>query len=339
MATYDKLIDASGQPHFGRFDAPVQQVNHRDFQYLNSMDRPAGALARHFHYKQFQFVGLTSPRYTLGCAVVSLKYVSNAFVYLCDRLTGEQREISLLQPLSHRCRMADTPDSGLHRFRKSGIDFNFHASTAPRRRQVEILGSDLHIDFSIAEPNGFQPLAVCTRTGYAGWTYTQKATALNARGHIRWNGLDLAVDDSFLGSYDWSCGYLRRQTAWNWASLSGVLSDGTRVGANLANGVNETGLTENGFWVDGRLHPIGPVQFQFSRRDRRQPWHIRSDCGRLNLTFTSAGERCEKLDLYLLASNFTQLTGCFSGTFTLDDGRLMELELIPGFCEDHYAKW
>ncbi|HVK99115.1 MAG TPA: DUF2804 domain-containing protein, partial [Dongiaceae bacterium] len=128
-------------------------------------------------------------------------------------------------------------------------------------------------------------------------------------------------------------------TAWNWASLSGRLADGTRIGANLANGVNETGFTENAVWVNGHLHPLGPVHFEFDRSDRRKPWRVRTECGRLDLHFTAVGERSEKLDLFLLASNFTQLTGCFTGTFTLEDGRRLDLELIPGFCEDHYAKW
>lgn len=341
MATYDKLIDARGQPHYGRFDAPVQQVNHADFHYLNTMDRPAGQLAKHFHYKQFQFVGATSPRFTLGCAIISLKYVSNAFVYLFDRLTGELRQKSLLQPLSLGCSMANTPDAGMHRFSKGDIEFNFYATSEPRRRQVEIFGgSDIHIDLQISEPAGFQPLAVCTRTGFTGWTYTQKATALDASGCIRWGNLDIPVGtDDFLGSYDWSCGYLRRQTAWNWASLSGRLADGRRVGANLANGVNETGFTENAVWIDGKLHPFGPVIFEFDRTDRRKPWRVRAADGRLDLNFTPAGERREKLDLLLLASNFTQLTGCFTGTFTTEGGQRIQLEATPGFCEDHYAKW
>ncbi len=338
--TYDKLIDASGQPHFGRFGRPVGDVNHRDFLYRNEMDQIAGRLARHFHLKQFQFVGLVSERYTLGCAIVSVKYVSNAFVYLHDRHTGELRQKSLLQPLSLQCSMVSTPDHGMHRFRKGDTSFNFYAHNNPRSRNVEIFsGEDLRIDFKLSEPAGFQPIAVCTRTGFSGWTYTQKATTLSAEGAIHWGDLHIDLDGSFSGSYDWTCGYLRRHTAWNWASLSGRLADGTAVGANLANGVNETGFSENGIWIGNSLHPCGPVNLHFDRNDRRKPWRITSESGQLDLTFTPDGERREKLNLLLLASNFTQLTGFFDGSFTDAEGKRTELHRIPGFCEDHYAKW
>lgn len=339
MATHDKLIGPDGQPRFGRFSAPVTEINHQDFRYTSPLDRPASALARHFHLKQFQFVGLVNEHYTLGCAIVSLKYISNAFVYLFDRQTGKVLEHSLLQPLSLHCKMSNQPDGGLHRFRKGESEFNFYS--APGKKHVEIfVGNHIHIDFSVEEPAGFQPIAVCTRTGFSGWTYTQKANALLAQGHIRWHGLDIPVTpDSFFGSTDWSCGYMRRQTAWNWGSLSGILPDGRRIGANLANGVNETGYTENGFWIDGTLAPLGPVNFQFDKHNRQAPWRIHDETGQIDLHFTPQGKRCEKINALVLASNFTQLAGTFDGTLRSRDGQTITLNRISGFCEDHYAKW
>ena len=132
---------------------------------------------------------------------------------------------------------------------------------------------------------------------------------------------------------------MRRQTSWNWASLSGMLDDGRRIGANFASGVNETGFTENGFWLDSALTDIGPIDFQFNKRDRHQPWHIKDNAGKVDLIFTPEGERCEKLNAIILASNFTQLAGTFSGTILDRDNQIIQVSAIPGFCEDHYAKW
>lgn len=339
MAAYDKLIGPDGQPRFGRFSQPVATVNYRDFAYTDPLDREAGALARHFGLKQFHFLGLVSERYILGCAIVSLKYISNAFVYLFDRASGEIREKSLIQPLSLHCSMSNEPDSGMHRFRKGDTSFNIYSH--PGRRQVEVFsGEDIHIDVVLNEPAGFQPIAVCTRTGFNGWTYTQKANALDASGRIRWGNVDIEVSSpTFFGSSDWSCGYMRRQTAWNWASLSGQLPDGRRLGANLANGVNETGFTENGFWIGNELHPLGPVHFQFDKKNRQSSWRIQDANGQLDLHFSPEGQRCEKRNALILASNFTQLAGRFNGSFTTAQGERIDLQDIPGFCEDHYAKW
>lgn len=339
MAAYDKLIGPDGQPRFGRFLHPVQIINHQDFVYTDPFDNKASTLARHFHLKQFQFVGLVSERYILGCAIVSLKYVSNAFVYLFDRKSGQILENSLLQPLSLHCSMSNEPEAGIHRFHKGNTRFTFFSQ--PGRKHVEIFaGNDIHIDFTVSEPSGFQPIAVCTRTGFNGWTYTQKANALTAKGNIRWGSLEIPVEEqTFLGGYDWSCGYMRRQTAWNWASISGHLPDGRSIGANLACGVNETGFTENGFWIDGELNELGPINFQFDKRDRQSNWRLRDINDKIDLEFTPEGKRCEKLDLWLLASNFTQLAGRFNGTLITEKGQKIRMIDVPGFCEDHYAKW
>ena len=47
---------------------------------------------------------------------------------------------------------------------------------------------------------------------------------------------------------------MRRETNWNWASLSTMDDRGRQIGFNAAAGMNETSFTENGVWVDGRLH-------------------------------------------------------------------------------------
>lgn len=339
MATYDKLIGPDGQPRFGRFSRPVPIINHRDFLYTDPFDNKASPLARHFDFKQFQFIGLVSERYILGCAIISLKYLSNAFVYLFDRSNNRVLEKSLLQPLSLHCQMNNQPDAGVQHFRKGTTEFTFHSD--PGKRHVKITaGRDLHIDFTIEEPAGFQPVAVCTRTGFSGWTYTQKANALRAQGQIVWNNRHIAVEpEEFMGSYDWSCGYMRRHTAWNWASLSGTLPDGRPFGANLANGVNETGFTENAFWVDGKQTALGPVTFEFDKRQRNQPWRIRDEAGLLDLTFTPETTRSEKINLWILASNFTQLAGRFQGSIADGEQQHLSFDNISGFCEDHYAKW
>lgn len=339
MATYDKLIGPDGQPRFGRFSRPVAIINHRDFYYTDPFDHKASFLARHFDLKQFQFIGLISEDYILGCAITSLKYVSTAFVYLVDRRSNRVQEKSLVQPLSLNCQMSNEPDAGEARFHQGSTSFIFRSF--PGQKHVRIVsGRDIHIDFTLTEPSDFQPVAVCTRTGFNGWTYTQKANALRAEGNIVWNNRRIAVESpAFLGSYDWSCGYMRRQTAWNWASLSGTLPHGRSFGANLASGVNETGFTENAIWIDGQQTTLGPVLFDFDKRNRNRPWHIRDMAGRIELIFTPESGRQEKVNLWLLATNFTQLTGRFRGSITDEHGQRLTLANISGFCEDHYAKW
>lgn len=341
MVQYNKLINANGQPQFGVFSHPIREINYQDFDYHGVMDRKAGPLAKYFHFNQFQFIGLTNEDIVFGCALVDIKYLSNAFVYLYDRKAHTLDEYSFLQPLAVNAALSTYPDGGISRFKKGKAHFEIEASELPRQRILRVkIGKKIDIDVAISEPDNYEPLAICSQNGYNGWTYTQKAPALSASGKLRWKDYEFAISpDSTLGSYDWSCGYMRRETAWNWASLSGYLEDGRRVGFNFASGVNETGLTENGIWLDGKLIKVNQVRFIYDRKDRYSQWKILSADGAVDLTFEAEGERSEKLNVVLLASNFTQLFGRFYGTLKTPQGDTIELTGQPGFAEDHYAKW
>lgn len=346
MVQYNKLINANGQPQFGVFEHPIREINYRDYDYHSVMDRKAGALARYFHFNQFQFIGVTSEEFVFGCALVDIKYLSNAFVYLYNRKTHTIDEYSFLQPLALNAALSTHPDNGTSRFKKGKADFTISASEDPRQRTLRArIGKEIDVDITLTEPDNYEPLAVCSQNGYSGWTYTQKAPALRVSGNLRWKDQEYSLDaDQALGSYDWSCGYMRRETAWNWASMSGHLEDGRRIGFNFASGVNETGITENGFWLDDRLYKLGQVRFIYDRKDRYGQWKLESCDGRVNLYFEAEGERSEKLNVVLLASNFTQLFGKFFGTIKIGDdesgeGETLTLNGQTGFAEDHYAKW
>ena len=132
---------------------------------------------------------------------------------------------------------------------------------------------------------------------------------------------------------------MRRETFWLWGCLAGHLADGRRVGINTVCGVNESGFTENCFWVDGRRHKLDTVHFEFDRRDLERPWRLRSYDGRLQLEFTAEGRHRENVNAWLLASNFTHLFGRFHGVLITEDGERLELDGIYGFVERHFARW
>lgn len=341
MVQYNKLINANGQPQFGVFNHPIREINYQDYDYHGVMDRKAGPVAKYFHFNQFQFIGVTSEEFVFGCALVDIKYLSNAFVYLYNRKTHTIDEFSFLQPLALNAALSTHPDGGRSRFKKGKATFEITAQELPRERHLKVtIGTRVKIDVSLSEPENYQPLAICSQNGYNGWTYTQKAPALSAHGSITWQDQRYDLNNGqALGSYDWSCGYMRRETAWNWASLSGHLEDGRRIGFNFASGVNETGITENGFWLEDKLYKVGQMRFAYDRKDRYGQWRLQSSDGSVDITFEAEGERSEKINVVLLASNFTQLFGKFFGTITTPDGETLSLNGQVGFAEDHYAKW
>lgn len=131
---------------------------------------------------------------------------------------------------------------------------------------------------------------------------------------------------------------MRRQTSWRWASISAMI-EGQAFGLNIAAGVNETGLCENALWFNGQIQHLSPASFGFDRKDDTKAWQISSLCGEVQLEFTPLYCRQEKVNIGLLASNFRQYVGLYSGVVLLQNGTRLELNAVKGLAEDHYAKW
>ncbi len=66
----------------------------------------------------------------------------------------------------------------------------------------------------------------------------------------------------------------------------------------------------------------GAGRFEF---DRYQPggadWRVTTDDGRVDLRFVPAGARREKLNAWVIASNFRQFVGTFQGTVADESGK------------------
>ena len=148
-------------------------------------------------------------------------------------------------------------------------------------------------------------MRLCTRAGATGWVYARKTAGLGMHGTLRWGATsyDLGAIDIY-GHHDWSAGFMRRETFWNWGCLAGPTSDGRIAGLNVSCGVNETGVTENCFWVDGRLHKVDTVAFDYDQRDVMKPWRLCSADGRVALDFVPEGMHVERLNAVILADQF-----------------------------------
>lgn len=336
-----KLVQADGQPIFGEIAQPVAEVNYLECDFRTPMDKPVKGIRKKMSFNQFQFIGVMNDDIIAGIAIVDLKLISNVFVYVYDFKTGELFEKSILQPLSVATSIEAKPDAGSSYFKQFGDRLDIICKGEGGERKIQVsLGHNVSIDISIFQPSQFKPLRVCSKAGYNGWVYTQKAAGLTAEGSISCgNAKYILTQQETSASLDWSCGFMRRETAWNWACFSGKLADGRRVGLNLAAGVNETGVTENCLWVDGSMTKLNMAVFEFDRYQPEKQWLVKTTDGLLELVFQPVGKREEKINAWVIASNFKQVFGHFTGWMIDSAGEKTELNNIPGFMEDHYAKW
>lgn len=336
IMTKQQLIDPKGRIQPGIIEHPVDAINYMDYDLRTVMDKPRSRMAKHWRFNQFQFVSAMAPGWVFGMAIVDLKLVGSGFFYLFDFESGQMFEQSFIQPLARHTCIEPYPEHGHAGFRKGEVTLAIEPAVGGRNVRVTAPG-DIQVDLELTDTD--QPLRLVCPAGYNGWVFTRKSAGIPVQGEVRWGQQVWRCDDETLGSIDWSCGFMRRETAWNWACLAGVTEAGISVGLNLAAGVNETGMTENALWLDGRCLKLGAARFEFDRYQPGADWRVTTDDGRVDLTFVPAGVRKERLNAWLLASNFRQFVGTFRGTFEDDTGKKIPVVGLRGLMEDHFARW
>ena len=97
--------------------------------------------------------------------------------------------------------------------------------------------------------------------------------------------------------------------------------------------------TENAVILDGRVHKLGDVTFDYRSGDFMRPWHFTDEAQRLDLTFTPFKDRTARTNLGVIFSEVHQMFGRYNGRAVLDDGTTLEIRDLIGFAEEHRARW
>jgi hypothetical protein len=338
MRNETNLIGKDGRPLFGIHKKPLQLLNIEEF-------RPHGKPAIFFlhrrlltslRFKRWQYLGVSDENMVFGIAVVNLGYLSNLFAYVYDREGKQLKEFNIIQPLAFRTSFQGSSVNGRVLFESNGtsVSIDFKPETIQLKAFIK---KDLNVRLTFKHK--VEPLSIVTRAGLKGFSYTHKETCLTVDGNIRvGDKIYTLTPDKPAGVADYTLGYLGRKTFWNWASGSGLDSKGREIGFNFSQGINETGQTENVFWVNGKMIKTDLVQFGYDDLHLLSQWKITSNDGKVNLTFQPDSERKAKLNMGFIASYFHQPFGSFKGE--LSDGKTTyTLQSVWGFTEEHESKW
>ncbi len=260
----------------------------------------------------------------------------NLFAYLFERQNARLSEFNVLTPGGNAAIFDGNSLTG-------SVTFNSGNTVVRMTGDSETITVDGSIQDALSIDLSFDrhedSLVCLTRVGLKGFNYTHKQAGIPVSGTIRHNGLLWHIPkDQSVGVLDYTLGYLARHTFWNWASGGGVDMAGNRIGFNLVQGINETGFTENAFWVNGRLVKTDSIDIRYDDLDLLKPWHIQSNDGRVSLRFFPEGKRSANINAGLVVSKFHQPFGRFEGVLR-DGDQVWQLQNAVGFTEEHYAKW
>ena len=198
--------------------------------------------------KRWDYWVVTDERVVMALLIADLDYVSCGAVLMLDVETGQR--LDRVVPWVGGIRMPDTVGGAAITFEHLGTKIVI----APGRLQVAAAG--VRADIEVAAPDESVNLVVPWDDRR--FHFTSKQIGLPARGRIEWGDRIINIADGWAG-LDFGRGTMPRRIRWNWAAAAG-----RGVSFNLGGRwTDDTGITENGLVVDGKLRKIHePVRFE-----------------------------------------------------------------------------
>ncbi len=336
------LLDREGRLHrVGWSRSPVWTCNLEDVGFY---PRPL-RLLQFMRLKRWDYYAIFSPERFFSATVADLGYAGNVFVYTLDFETGDLHEEALVIPWGRGVSLS-RETLGICEYRGRGAHLRFEADSRSRRIAVDWPGfhdgRGIEAEISLQPRRQHESMNIVIPIAGKRFYYNHKINCLAARGSLRYGDLpelELRPETS-LGQLDWGRGVWPYRSFWNWASASGFLSDGRTVGLNLGCGFGDTSAaSENALLLDGRVHKLDQVNFDYDPSAYDKPWKFTDNEGRLDLDFVPFKDRSASTQALVISSTVHQVFGRYSGQVETDSGEVIALSGLVGFAEEHRARW
>ncbi len=332
ITTSGPLLDARGQLiESGWARQPLRDAN---------LESAAPGLLQRLRHKRWDYYGIWTDEWFASATLSHVGYVGLAFVYAVELRSGRIAGDTRIRPFGRGIALPRNSDDGDLRYDDGRLRLAFTLTPDARHVQASdahVDGGVLTIDVRLLTPPAHESLVMCTPMGGDRFFYNRKLTALRAEGTVSWGERRA---EARLGQLDWGRGVWPYRSHWLWASANGIAADGRTIGLNLGAGFGDLSRgTENALFLDGRLHKLGAVHFDVDGRDYTRPWRLHDDAGRLDVTLDVSAERVDGSNVGLLRSQVHQCFGLYHGHVVSDAGERIGLENLPGFAEEHFARW
>jgi hypothetical protein len=303
-----------------------------------------GAFQR-FRIKRWDYYAVFTPQRFFSATIAHLGYAGNIFVYVMDFESGDLHEEGLVIPLGKGINLPRNSTAGDSHFENASARLDFRL--LPAARQISVSwpafhdGRGIQADITLHYPPGHESMTIVVPIGKRRFYYNRKVNCLPAEGTVKYGDISETLDPkNCLGSLDWGRGVWEYKSFWNWASASGFLPDGRTVGLNLGCGFGDlSAATENTLILENHVHKLDQVKFDYTPGDYMKPWQFTDNQDRLDLTFTPFKERIAQTNLGIIFSEVHQMFGRYNGKAITDDGRVIRIENLIGFAEEHQARW
>ncbi len=337
-----ELVSA-GRFNLGAYKEPFTDINPLDADIKGFL--PRARWFRWLRLKEWQHFALVNDNYYISLALFNAKVL--AFAQVC---VHHRREGTLLSVERKTPPWSITLPGALFDGRATYEGRGFHLSSR------NLLGAGCHrIRFELEPQDGLpaikgrfqleenltraEPMVVCLPLAGGRAIYTHKFICC-MQGQLTIGDQAESFDDkSSYGLIDIHKGYYPRIMQWQWATGGGFIGR-QRIGFNLTDNQveDQENHNENCIWIDGRLHLLPPVHFEFTPQDPMQPWQIQDREGMVDLHFTPAVTRRVDINLLAIANRYRAPFGSFTGSLKTKAGESIQVRDFYGMCEDMYLK-
>ena len=335
-----KLLSASGRlAKIGWSRQPLLDCN------LENLAISPWKAVQRLRVKRWDYYAVFTPRRFLAVGIADLGYAGNVFAYTLDFVTGAFHEESLVVAPGKGLLLPRNSHKGNATFQRQSVRLDFKVEADERSLAISWPdfhdGVGLQAEIYLACPLHQESMNLIVPMHRRRFYFNRKINCMPAEGFMRYGDVyEELAPHICAGSLDWGRGVWPYRSFWNWASASGFLPDGRTFGLNLGSGFGDTSVaTENCLVLEGRVHKLEQVTFQYDSKNYNQPWKFTDSQGRLSLEFKPFKERVARSNLLVVSSEVHQMFGYFSGNVTCTDGETIQLVDLVGFAEEHHARW
>ena len=295
--------------------------------------------------KKWDYLAVQTDELAVSVTLADIDYIGLATVEWIDLKSGKSGGQAITVPLARGVDLPASVCEGRIQYRSKAFDlmvsYESEATTIVAR-WTEADGSSGSLD--IAMGSGSESLNVVIPWSDKRFQITSKHQGLPTTGRLIVDGrvqeIGGSVGDAW-GTIDIGRGRWPYNTRWNWGGGAGTSVDGQRVAIQLGGKWTEgTGFTENGVFINGKLHKIGEeLSWDYSWDEPMKPWRVHSADESLDVTLTPVYDRHDNTNLGLVVRQVHQVFGHWSGTVPDGPSSTTKVQNILGFAEESRARW
>jgi hypothetical protein len=294
--------------------------------------------------KCWDYYGIFTPTHFFSFTIADIGYIGSIFAYVVNFETHQYHEETLTIPLARGVILPRNSTNGESIFDNGKVRLHFQSLPDTRRLEVNwqgFEGKGLSAEATFHLPPEHESMVIVIPIKGKRFYYNRKVNCMPVEGEVNYGGEHLKLErPTCLGGLDWGRGVWEYDSFWVWASANGFLPDQRSIGLNLGFGFGDTSAaTENALILDGRIHKLEQVDFQYNAQNFMLPWTMKSPDGHLSLTFVPFLERVAKTNFQILRSEVHQMFGRYSGIVMTDQNETIQISNLVGFAEEHHARW